>query len=157
LSESLEERLKYAPFNQTEYKVLVKLVERAMNRGKGIQEEQKILGAITKRAYEILNRGEFIQILPQSKINLGGFKNRCTIGVDGSFCPAGGTAGLWYAPITAVRVILRCGVESLSAFNADSDLEAEGDIVLVDERHAEKSIWEEQYASSAYSYPSSVN
>jgi len=137
LFESLEERLKYAQFNQTEYKVLVKLVERAMDRGKGIQEEQKVLGGMTKRAYEILNRGKFIQTLPQSKINLGEFKDRCTIGVDGSFCPAGGTAGLWYAPITAVRVILRRGVDSLKTFDADSDLEAEGDIVLVDERHAE--------------------
>lgn len=135
--QSLEERLKYAQFNQTDYKVLGKLVQRAIDRGKIIQDEQKMLGGITKRAYEIMDRGGLVKTLPQSQIDLGEFKTRCTIGVDGSFSPAGGTAGMWYAPITVVRVILRNGVDSLDTFNVDSDLEAEGDITLIDESHAE--------------------
>jgi hypothetical protein len=137
LSVTLDERLKYIQFNQTDYKVLGKLVQRAIDRGKTIQDEQRMLGGITKRTYQIMERSGFIKTLPHSEIRLGEFEKRCTIGVDGSFWPAGGTAGIWYAPISAVRVILRNGIDSLATFNADTDLEAEGEITLVDERHAE--------------------
>lgn len=143
LSESLEERLKYAQFNQTDYQVLGKLVQRAIDRGVDIQNEQKILGGITKRAYEILSRGSFLKTFPQAKVDLGEFRSRCTIGVDGSFYPAGGTAGLWYAPISAVRVMLRKGIDSLDSFNIDSDLEAFGDIILIDEAKLQKEHYTE--------------
>jgi len=137
LVEGLEERLKYAQFNQTDYQVLGKLVQRAIDRGVDIQNEQKKLGGLTKRAYDVLDKGSFLKTFPQAKVDLGEFRSKCTIGVDGSFCPAGGTAGLWYAPISAVRVILRNGINSLDTFNVDTDLEAFGDITLVDERNAE--------------------
>lgn len=131
--EDLVERLKYVEFNKTDYRVLKKLIDRAIEKGTFAQKQQIKLKDKTKAVYEVLNRNNFIQQINLSELDTK-MKNRCTIGVDGSFQLTGGTAGLWFCPVTCVRVILRNGIRSVVSFDPENDLDAEGEIIIIDER-----------------------
>jgi hypothetical protein len=61
-------------------------------------------------------------------------KTKCTIAIDGSYQLTGGIAGLWFGPVAVVRIFLRKGIESIKTFDVEKDLDAEGDIFIIDER-----------------------
>jgi len=133
MPEDLVERLKHIEFNKTDYKVLGKLVDKAIEKGADVREEQSRLKDITMNAYEILARSDFIHRISQSDLDTE-MRNRCTIGIDGSFQLTGGIAGLWFGPVACVRVFLREGMKSITNFDPEKDLDAEGDIIIIDER-----------------------
>jgi hypothetical protein len=133
MSEDLVERLKYVEFNKTDYKVLRKLVDKAIERGDEVQKQQNRFRDKTKQAYDILSQAGFICRLGKTDLDTQ-MKTRCTIAIDGSYQLTGGTAGLWFGPITCVRIFLREGVKSIEKFDAEKDLDTEGDIIIIDER-----------------------
>jgi hypothetical protein len=133
MQEDLVERLKYVEFNKTDYKVLRKLIDKAIEKGGEVQQQQSRFRDKTKQVYDILSQAGFICRLSQTDLDTR-MKTKCTIAIDGSYQLTGGTAGLWFGLLACVRILLRKGVESIKMFDAEKDLDAEGDIVIIDER-----------------------
>lgn len=107
--EELNELKKRIEFNLTEPETLVKLVEDSQRKGEKVQKDNKRLRDNSKKIGQQLKDIIFEEnTLPKdyepTKI--------CSVGIDGSFYLVGGVGGMWYAPMSVVRILFDSGIES---------------------------------------------
>lgn len=99
--EALKWAHRRAEFHSTEHETLLGLIKDAIFKGNQVRENMKIMKNISMK---ILEFTDSIEMFRYPKL----IEDRETIvvGIDGSFQVVGGTAGLWYAPISAAQIIM---------------------------------------------------
>jgi len=99
--EALKWAHRRAEFHSTEHETLLGLVRDAISKGNRVRGNMKIMKNISKT---ILGFAEDIKMFYYPKPAED--QERTVVGIDGSFQVVGGTAGLWYAPISAAQIVM---------------------------------------------------
>ncbi len=97
-------------FNLTEHETLVKLVQEASNKGEKAQADMERFRHNAKKIASRLKEGEDWfreEILRTVTVPL-----KSSVGIDGGFQTVGGVGGIWYAPISVVRVVFENSIDS---------------------------------------------
>lgn len=127
--EELLEEKKRMEFYMTEGEILNNLIKEATNLS---QESKELSEKLEKRAKETL------EILPSEfliKNNENSERVEIGVGVDGSFQVVGGSGGIWYVPLSAVRIIFEEGLAGKVRYKYFSTIRK---IEAVDESEAKK-------------------
>jgi len=97
------EKKKQMDFLATESETLVRLVDVARNKGEKVQTEMRQLKNTAVSLTKIFQEKGII--LYDSDISNTPLKFDTCVGIDGSFQLVGGIGGVWYAPISVVRIL----------------------------------------------------
>lgn len=100
---SLEEIYKHYEFNKTEPETLSGLIKSVIKKSDEIKSNFELYRELTEALYDILVREEILHTLKLSDKDRV-YKEKSSIGIDGSFQCVGGLGGIWYVPISCSRV-----------------------------------------------------
>src|SRR3989442_474740 len=90
-------------FNLTEHETLVKLVKDASNKGDKAQGDMERLRKNANKIVTRLTQGQ--DWFSEDVLESVEVPYQTAVGIDGGFQTVGGVGGIWYAPISVVRVI----------------------------------------------------
>jgi len=97
-------------FNMTEHETLVKLVEEASSKGEKAQGDMERFRNNAKRIVSRLKEGE--DWFREDTLSAVVIPHEISVGIDGGFQTVGGVGGIWYAPISVVRVVFEKSINS---------------------------------------------
>lgn len=100
---AIQEKKKEMDFLATESETLVKLVGAARDKGMKVQNDMQELKNVSLEITKIFSEKGLI--LDQKSISDIPLKFNTCVGIDGSFQLVGGAGGVWYSPISVVRIL----------------------------------------------------